>query len=144
MWGGSSVLLPCPCPHPTPGERHDFPRVEFLELPDSQRLNSRAKIKQDHPRCWTSLPCSSGYCEANSCPHKVASCAQRATEGAEHTGSLSLGQSGSCGSPEAPLTSVPSYSSPDSRPIPGPREAPQQHPNSTQVPCCPQHLLSGT
>lgn len=56
MWGGSSILLPCPCPHPTLGERHDFPRVEFLELPDSQRPNSRAKIKQDHPAAGPPCP----------------------------------------------------------------------------------------
>lgn len=135
----------CPVTGPMPlGKRDAFSRVEFLEPPDSQRPSSRAKTEQDHPSCWTSLPCtSSGYWEANSCPRQVASWAQRAVEGAGHAGSLFLGQSSSCGSPGAPLTSGPSQQLSSGRPVPtGLRAAPPTAPGQHGVPCPSQHLLS--
>ena len=88
-WLISAITEPAPL-----GETDAFPRVDFLEPPDSQRPSSWAKAEQAHPSCWTSLPCTpSGYCEANSCPRQVASLGHRAVERAGHTGSLSLGLS---------------------------------------------------
>lgn len=67
--GGSLVLSQCPCPCGGRPFRSIGPRT--TRLPETEL---QAKTEQDYLGHWTSsLSTSSGYWEADSCPHQVAS-----------------------------------------------------------------------